>query len=87
MHRDVHPSLFQRTEVHSGFATFRQAEQAVHRDRRAQTARPSKGNARAQELLHNMAPVAIGADAGLVQAFEYLVVHADGQDTQFFPGI
>ena len=87
VHRDVYPTLLQRTKIHDGFTAFRQTEQAIHCNGRTQAARPSKGNARAQELLHNVTPIAIGTDTGFVQAFEYLVVHADGQDTQLFPGV
>ena len=87
VHRDVYPTLLQRTKIHDGFTAFRQTEQAIHCNGRTQAARPSKGNARAQELLHNVTPIAIGTDTGFVQAFEFLVVHADGQDAQLFPGV
>ena len=78
VHRNVYPALFQRTKIHGGFAAFRQTEQAIHCDGRTQTASPSKGNTRTQELLHNVTPIAISAYTGFVQAFKYLVVDADG---------
>ena len=81
----VDPALFQCAGVHICLTPFREPVQAVHRDGAAETAGPCKGNACSQELLHDAAPVPVGAGAGPVQAFENFVIDAYRQDVQRFP--